>query len=148
MKVSLSSTSLQSLDAAEAISDLNPNGADLLITSILTSMVADLGVITPTSGALLTYFDNDKKSAQTIDAYLVSPKEYGGDDLSQNKVSIAYGGYVETCTGVNTFAIPGIYKLMQYIYHKKASLPLEVLFEYPISIAKKGFRLNETSKEY
>jgi len=148
VEVSLSSTSLQSLDAAEAISDLNPNGADLLITSILTSMVADLGVITPTSGALLTYFDNDKKSAKTIDAYLVSPKEYGGDDLSQNKVAFAYGGYVETCTGANTFAIPGIYKLMEYIYQKKASLPLEVLFEYPISIAKNGFKLNETSKEY
>ena len=50
---------MQSLDAANAISDLNPNAADLLITSILTSMVADLGVITPTSGALLTYFDSD-----------------------------------------------------------------------------------------
>ena len=139
---------MQSLDAAKAISDLKPNAADLLITSTLTSMVADLGVITPTSGALLTYFDSELNSPQTIDAYFVAPKEFEGDDLYQNKIAIAYGGYVETCTGVNTFAIPGIYKLMEYIHQKKASLPLEVLFEYPISIAKEGFKLNETSKEY
>ena len=129
---------MQSLDAAKAISDLKPNAADLLITSTLTSMVADLGVITPTSGALLTYFDSELNSPQTIDAYFVAPKEFGGDDLKQNKIAIAYGGYVETCTGVNTFAIPGIYKLMEYIHQKKASLPLEVLFEY--------FKSNEISE--
>ena len=148
MKVSLSSTSLQSIEAANAIADLNPNGADLLITSVLSSMVSDLGVITPTSGALLTYYDADTNSPRTIDAYLVSPREYGGEDKEQHKIAIAYGGYVETCTGVNTFAIPGIYKLLDYIYETKASLPLDVLFEYPISIAKNGFKLNETSKEY
>jgi len=148
VKVSLSSTSLQSIDAANAISDLNPNAADMLITTILTSMVADLGVINPTSGALLTYFDGEENTPKTIDGYLVSPKVYGGEDRTQNKVGFAYGGYVETCTGVNTFAIPGIYKLLDFIYKNKASLPLEVLFEYPISIAKNGFKLNETSKEY
>ena len=128
MKVSLSSTSLQSIEAANAIADLNPNGADLLITSVLSSMVSDLGVITPTSGALLTYYDADTNSPRTIDAYLVSPREYGGEDKEQHKIAIAYGGYVETCTGVNTFAIPGIYKLLDYIYETKASLPLDVLF--------------------
>ena len=87
---------MQSLDAAKAISDLNPNAADLLITSILTSMVADLGVITPTSGALLTYFDSEVNSAQTVDAYFVAPKKFGGVDLNQNKIAIAYGGYVQT----------------------------------------------------
>ena len=148
MKVSLSSTSLQSIEASNAIADLNPNAADLLITSVLSSMVSDLGVISPTSGALLTYYDGETNTPRTIDAYLVSPKEYGGEDKEQNKIAIAYGGYVETCTGVNTFAIPGIYKLLNYIYETKASLPIEVLFEYPVSIARKGFKLNETSKEY
>ena len=44
MKVSLSSTSEYSAKAAESISDLNPNAADVLITSVLTSMVTDLGL--------------------------------------------------------------------------------------------------------
>ena len=47
MKVSLASTSEYSSKAAESISDLDPNAADVLITSVLTSMVTDLGVVSP-----------------------------------------------------------------------------------------------------
>ena len=44
MKVSLSSTAEYSSKAAESIKDLNPNAADVMITSIVTSMVTDLGL--------------------------------------------------------------------------------------------------------
>ena len=49
MKVSLSSTAEYSAKAADSIKDLKPNAADVLITSIVTSMVTDLGVVAPTS---------------------------------------------------------------------------------------------------
>ena len=52
MKVSLASTSEYSSKAAESISDLNPNAADVLITSVLTSMVTDLGVVSPTASEI------------------------------------------------------------------------------------------------
>lgn len=74
MKVSLASTSEYSRKAAESISDLSPNAADILITSAITSMVTDLGVVAPTSSGLLTYYDGGSDSSHTIDAYFVAPK--------------------------------------------------------------------------
>ena len=61
---------------------------------------------------------------------------------------LTYGGHVETCKGANTFAIPGIYKILDYIYKNYASLPLDKLLEFPISIAKNGFKLTQPSKDY
>ena len=59
MKVSLASTSEYSSKAAESISDLKPNAADVLITSVLTSMVTDLGVVSPTASGLLSYYNSN-----------------------------------------------------------------------------------------
>ena len=61
---------------------------------------------------------------------------------------MTYGGYVETCKGGNTFAIPGIYKILDYVYRNFASLPLNTLMEYPINIAKEGFTLTQPTKDY
>ena len=112
MKVSLSSTAEYSSKAAESIRDLNPNAADVLITSIVTSMVTDLGVVAPTSSGLLTYYDGHTNKSHTIDGYFVSPKDFKGNDHEEHRVVLTYGGYVETCKGANTFAIPGIYPIM------------------------------------
>ncbi len=48
----------------------------------------------------------------------------------------------------NTFAIPGIYKILDYVYRNFASLPLNELMEYPITIAKEGFTLTQPTKDY
>ncbi len=61
VNVSLASTAEYSSKAAESIKDLNPNAADLLITSVITSMVTDLGVVAPTASGLLTYYDGASK---------------------------------------------------------------------------------------
>ena len=71
MKVSLASTSEYSSKAAESISDLNPNAADVLITSVLTSMVTDLGVVSPTASGLLSYYNSNTDSTNTIDGCLL-----------------------------------------------------------------------------
>ena len=55
MKVSLASTAEYSSKAAESIKDLMPNAADILIVSVMTSMVTDLGVVSPTASGLLSY---------------------------------------------------------------------------------------------
>ena len=108
MKVSLASTSEYSSKAAESISDLNPNAADVLITSVLTSMVTDLGVVSPTASGLLSYYNSKTNSTNTIDGYFVAPELFNGNDHIEHRISMTYGGYVETCKGGNTFAIPGI----------------------------------------
>ena len=43
MGVAFSSTSEYTKEAANAIADLNPNSADILITTVITSLVSDLG---------------------------------------------------------------------------------------------------------
>ena len=148
MKVSLSSTAEYSSKAAESIKDLKPNAADILITSIVTSMVTDLGVIAPTSSGLLTLYDGETNKSHTVDGYFVSPANFKGNDHEEHRVVLTYGGYVETCKGGNTFAIPGIYKILDFLYTKYASLPLNKLLEFPIKIAKDGFKLTQPSKDY
>ena len=148
MKVSLSSTSHYSIQAAEAIKDLSPNAADVMVTSVITSMVTDLGVVSPTAGGLLTYYDAGNGSTNTVDGYFVSPKNFNGNDHEEHKISMSYGGYVETCKGGNTFAIPGIYKILELIHTRYCSIPLKKLFEYPIELAKNGFTLPQPSKDY
>ena len=69
MKVSLASTSVHTKSATEAISDLDPNAADVLITSVLTSMVTDIGVVTPTASGLLTYHDGERNKTHTKTTY-------------------------------------------------------------------------------
>ena len=148
MKVSLASTAEYSSKAAESINDLNPNAADILIVSVITSMVTDLGVVSPTASGLLTYYDGQKNSKHTIDGYFVAPKSFDGNDHEEHRISMTYGGHVETCKGGNTFAIPGIYKILDLIYERYASLPLDKLLEYPIKIAKDGFKLTQPTKDY
>ena len=148
MKVSLSSTAEYSTKAAEAIKDLKPNAADVLITSIATSMVTDLGVVAPTSSGLLTFYDGKTNKSHTIDGYFVSPKNFKGNDHEEHRVVLTYGGYIETCKGANTFAIPGIYKILDFLYKNYASLPLDKLLEFPIKIAKNGFKLTQPTKDY
>ena len=148
MKVSLSSTAEYSSKAAESIKDLKPNAADVLITSMVTSMVTDLGVIAPTSSGLLTFYDGKTNQSHTVDGYFVSPKNFKGNDHEEHRVVLTYGGYIETCKGANTFAIPGIYKILDFLYKNYASLPLSKLLEFPINIAKKGFKLTQPTKDY
>ena len=148
MKVSLASTAEYSSKAAESINDLKPNAADILIVTVITSMVTDLGVVSPTASGLLTYYDGQKNSKHTIDGYFVAPKSFDGNDHEEHRISMTYGGHVETCKGGNTFAIPGIYKILDLIYDRYASLPLDKLLEYPIKIAKDGFKLTQPTKDY
>ena len=148
MKVSLASTAEYSSKASESSNDLNPNAADILIVSVITSMVTDLGVVSPTASGLLTYYDGQKNSKHTIDGYFVAPKSFDGNDHEEHRISMTYGGHVETCKGGNTFAIPGIYKILDLIYDRYASLPLHKLLEYPIQIAKEGFKLTQPTKDY
>ena len=84
----------------------------------------------------------------TIDGYFVAPELFNGNDHDEHRISMTYGGYVETCKGGNTFAIPGIYKILDYVYRNFASLPLNELMEYPINIAKEGFTLTQPTKDY
>ncbi len=148
MKVSLASTAEYSSKAAESINDLNPNAADILIVSVITSMVTDLGVVSPTASGLLSYYDGQKNTKHTIDGYFVAPKSFDGNDHEEHRISMTYGGHVETCKGGNTFAVPGIYKILDFVYERYASLPLDKLLEYPIKIAKDGFKLTQPTKDY
>lgn len=148
MKVSLSSTAEYSSKAAESIKDLKPNAADVMITSIVTSMVTDLGVVAPTSSGLLTFYDGKTNKSHTIDGYFVSPKNFKGNDHEEHRVVLTYGGHVETCKGANTFAVPGIYKILDFLYQNYASLPLDKLLEFPSKIAKNGFKLTQPTKDY
>jgi len=148
MKVSLSSTAEYSSKAAESIKDLKPNAADVMITSIVTSMVTDLGVVAPTSSGLLTLYDGKTNKSHTIDGYFVSPKSFKGNDHEEHRVVLTYGGHVETCKGANTFAVPGIYKILDFLYQNYASLPLDKLLEFPIKIARNGFKLTQPTKDY
>ena len=148
MSVSFSSTSEHTKAAVESIADLNPNAADVLITTVITSLVTDLGVVSPTASGLLTIYDGSHNKATSVDGYFVAPKKFNGADINRQTTSITYGGYVETGIGANTVAVPGIYKLLEFVYEKYASLPLDVLFEYPVKIAKEGFLLADVTLEY
>ena len=148
MKVSLATTAEYAKSAADSIKDLSPNAADILITSVLASMATDLGVVSPTSSGLLTYYDGSLNKPNTIDGYFVAPSSFKGNDHEEHRISLTYGGYVETCKGANTFAVPGIYKLLDFVYQNYASLPLEILFEYPVNILKTGFKLTQPTKNY
>ena len=148
MIVSLATTAEYAKLAADSIKDLNPNAADVLITSVLTAMATDLGIVTPTSSGLLTYYDGNSNKVNTVDGYFVAPSNFKGNDHEEHRISLTYGGYVETCKGANTFAIPGIYKLLDFVYQNYASLPLEILFEYTINILKVGFKLTQPTKDY
>tara|TARA_X000000368_G_scaffold42433_1_gene30585 strand:+ start:1000 stop:2430 length:1431 start_codon:yes stop_codon:yes gene_type:complete len=148
VKVSLASTSEYTVKAAESIADLNPNAADVLIASVVTAMVTELGVCSPTSAGLLTYHDGNKNTQHTIDGYFVSPANFVNGSKEKQKISMTYGGYVETYAGANTFAIPGIYKILDFLHNNYSSLPIKILLEYPIKVTKDGFKLTQPTKDY
>ena len=133
MGVAFSSTSEYTKEAVNSIADLNPNAADILISSVITSLTTDLGVVSPTASGLLTMFDGNENKVSTVDGYFVSPKEYNGFDHEQHIASLTYGGYVETGIKANTIAVPGVYKILEYVHKKFGSIPLENLFEYDLS---------------
>ena len=83
-----------------------------------------------------------------MDGYFVAPKSFNGNDHEEHRISMTYGGHVETCKGGNTFAVPGIYKILDIVYERYASLPLDKLLEYPIKISREGFKLTQPTKDY
>ena len=148
MNVSLASTSEYTVKAAESISDLSPNAADVLITSVVTAMVTELGVCSPTSAGLLTFHDGERNIQHTIDGYFISPNSFKKGSMEKHKITMTYGGHIETYAGANTFAIPGIYKILDFIYKNYSSLPLKNLLEFPIKISKDGFKITQPTKDY
>ena len=107
MKVSLASTSEYTVKAAESISDLTPNAADILITSVVTAMVTELGVCSPTSAGLLTYHDGEKNTQHTIDGYFVSPNSFKKGTMEKHKITMTYGGHIETYAGLTHLLFQG-----------------------------------------
>ena len=148
MNVSFASSSEYTVKAAESISDLSPNAADVLITSVVTAMVTELGVCSPTSAGLLTFHDGERNIQHTIDGYFISPNSFKKGSMEKHKITMTYGGHIETYAGANTFAIPGIYKILDFIYKNYSSLPLKNLLEFPIKISKDGFKITQPTKDY
>ena len=90
MKVSLASTSEYTVKAAESISDLSPNAADVLITSVVTAMVTELGVCSPTSAGLLTFHDGKQNIQHTVDGYFVSPNSFKKGSMQKHKIALKH----------------------------------------------------------
>ena len=101
MNVSLASTSEYTVKAAESISDLSPNAADVLITSVVTAMVTELGVCSPTSAGLLTFHDGERNIQHTIDGYFISPNSFKKGSMEKHKITMTYGGHIETYAAVS-----------------------------------------------
>ena len=101
-----------------------------------------------TSAGLLTFHDGERNIQHTIDGYFISPNSFKKGSMEKHKITMTYGGHIETYAGANTFAIPGIYKILDFIYKNYSSLPLKNLLEFPIKISKDGFKITQPSRDY
>jgi len=135
--------------AGALVADLGGNAVDASIAAVLISMSTELGIVSPGAGGFLTIWPPNAEPI-VVDAYAEMPGR-GADpkrSIDSKKVSMDYGGGMETIVGWGSVAVPGALKGFEIASSRFGALPWSELFQPTVDLLRGGFAVSAASGYY
>ncbi len=135
--------------SAVAVADMGGNAVDAAIAAVLTSMATELGIVSPGAGGYITIWPPDAQPV-VIDAYAEMPGRgrTAGAEIDVRKVSMQYGGGMETIVGWGSVATPGAFKGFEMASRRFGAVPWAELLHPTVALVRDGFTLSQASGYY
>jgi len=148
-RVSIAAGSQAAADAGAGVADHGGNAVDAAIAASIVGMVTEPGIIAPGGSCFLTVWPPDGDPV-VIDAYAAVPGIGGSlpDGDLGDRVSMAYGGGMETMVGPGSIAVPGAWAGLGAASGQYGALPWAALLAPAIEVGAAGFPLSGTSASY
>jgi gamma-glutamyltranspeptidase/glutathione hydrolase len=145
----VAAASTAAADAGKAIADLGGNAVDAAIAAVMASMTTELGIVSPGAGGFVTIWPPDDAPV-VIDAYAEMPGRGRAPDAPAvtQRVSMEYGGGMETVVGWGTVATPGAFAGFDIASRRYGAVPWSELFLPSIALAGDGFEVSAASAYY
>ncbi|MEM7611807.1 MAG: gamma-glutamyltransferase [Pseudomonadota bacterium] len=148
-QVAVATTSQVAADAAAQIVAEGGNAVDAALCASLLTMNTEPGVCALAGGAFVTIWPVDAAPV-TFDGYVAVPG-LASDGRVANAgidVSMQYGGGITTTIGAASVAVPGSLAAVSDAAAAFGNLPLAVLMQPSIDIARSGFPLSSACHHY
>ncbi len=148
-KTLVAAASTAAADAGQTVADMGGNAVDAAIAAVIASMTTELGIVSPGASGFLTIWPANDEPV-VIDAYAEMPGRgrTKGQPSSQERVSMGYGGGMETVVGWGSVAIPGAFKGFEVASRRYGAVPWGELFGPSILLARDGFEVSVASAYY
>ena len=145
----IAAASAAAADAGRQVADAGGNAVDAAIAACIASMTTEIGIVSPGGGAFVTVWPTSGPPV-VIDAYAEMPGK-GRDAaaaVSTKKVSMQYGGGMETVVGWGSIATPGAFRGLELASMTFGKAPWANLLAPSISLAADGFNITQASAYY
>ena len=145
----IAAASQSATDAGVAIADIGGNAVDAAIAAVLASMSTELGIVSPGASGFLTIWPSNDEPV-VIDAYAEMPGR-GAESLrtiDAKRVTMEYGGGMDTIVGWGSVAIPGALKGFEIASSRYGAVPWGELFVPTVEILRSGFPVSSASGYY
>jgi gamma-glutamyltranspeptidase/glutathione hydrolase len=132
-----------------AVADLGGNAVDAAIAAILSSMTTELGIVSPGAGGYITIWPPDAEPV-VIDAYAEMPGRgrVGAVEIDARRVSMEYGGGMDSIVGWGSVATPGAFKGFEMASRRYGKVPWAELFPPTVDLLRRGYELSQASGYY
>ena len=147
--VAIAAASQIAADSGVAVAELGGNAVDAAVAATVTGMCTDPGVIAPGGGVFITVWPAGADPA-VIDGYVAVPglgrgRARKGSGL---RVSMEYGGGMETVVGHASVATPGAFAGLEMAATDYGVVPWAELMAPAVEWASGGFPLSATAASY
>jgi len=149
-RVSIAAPSSFALAAAVEVAEHGGNAVDAAVASTITGMVAEPGMIAPAASGFITIWPPGGDPI-VIDAYAEMPGrglDPGEVEGHGRRVSMAYGGGMETLVGHGSVATPGAFAGLGLASRRFGAIDWREVVTPTVAMAEQGFPMSPVSAEY
>ncbi len=148
-KTLIAAASVAAADAGAEVADNGGNAVDAAIAAVVASMTSELGIVSPGGGAFVNIWPASGHPV-VIDAYAEMPGRGRNGEFASTteRVSMQYGGGMETIVGWGSVATPGAFAGFDLAHRSYGAAPWATLFEPSIGLANDGFAVSSASAHY
>jgi len=136
--------SKEASEAALEILKVGGNAFDASISAVMTSMTSEVNLTSMAGGGCLLAYKNGQNPI-LYDFFVDAPPMRGRSDFEFYKTSINFGEAEQVFyIGKGSIAIPGNIKGLLHVHKKLGKLPLRIVTQPAIEIAKNGVTLSKS----
>ena len=148
--VAIAASSDIAANAGEQVAHEGGNAVDSALAAALVSSITEVGICSPGGSAFITIYSPGKDPVTVDGTAEVPGRGVPADRRGRGIVDVYfdYGGGVRTCVGHGSVATPGCPAAIEFASRRYGALPMAVVFEPAIEIARNGFPLSRASHYY
>lgn len=149
--VAVAATSRLAAAAGIRLAEIGGSAVDAAIAATLVSMVCEIGVCSPGSGAFVTVDPGDGSAPVTVDGNVempgrgLPPERFGSGVV---EVTTAYGGGLTMTVGHGSVATPGALAALDLAHQRYGVAPWADVVAPAVEAASDGFPMGPTSAYY